>query len=118
MKYKAMIGAFFLLVFANCAGIRGWPEYKAAMNCHLKNGADCTKCYLDTFNENPDLPGLNASYGSYLYSKGNVEEGRKYLAAEVTKFPQSQKAISIILDANSQKPEAKPADSVKVINQQ
>jgi hypothetical protein len=95
-RYTPFLSIVALLFFSGC--ILGWPEYKAAIKCDLKNdGTDCIPCYQRAIRKNPELPGIYSSYGSYLLSRGNISEGQRYLKMEAERHPEAEKAVSIVL---------------------
>lgn len=101
MKLSSMGSvAFAALMFSGCASLPpGWAEYKAATKCHLQNKNDeCDKSYQKAIKKNPKLPGLQASYASHLYRRGDAASAEEHFRAEIENHPHSQKAIGVVLN--------------------
>ena len=86
------------VLLAGCA-TTGWPEYRAAMKCHLEAKAEaCDEQYEKALKANPKLPGLRASYASHLHRRGQSDLAEKHFQAEMEQHPGSRKAVKVVLE--------------------
>lgn len=93
------IYASTVLLFTACASLPpGWDEYREAMKCHFQNkNEECDKAYETAIKKNPKLPGLQASYASHLYQRGDATGAQEHFQAEIENHPRSQQAIAVVL---------------------
>lgn len=76
----------------------GWPEYRAAMRCHLESrNEECDQAYEAAIKANPKLPGLHSSYASHLHRRGDAAGAEEHFRAELENHPKSEKAIKVVV---------------------
>lgn len=96
----AALPLFITLLVSGCANqpSSGWPEYREAMRCHLESrNEECDRAYEAAIKLNPKLPGLQSSYASHLYRRGDVAGAEEHFRAELENHPKSGKAIKVVV---------------------
>jgi hypothetical protein len=100
MKSLYSLGLYASTAFllSACASLPpGWKEYRAATKCHLQNkNEECDPAYEKAIKKNPKLPGLQASYGSHLYRRGDAAGAEEHFKAEMETHPVSKHAILVV----------------------
>ena len=100
MKNAPFIGLAmsFAILLTACASLpRGWKEYREATKCHLQNkNEECDESYEQAIKKNPKIPGLQASYASHLFRRGDAAGAEEHFKAEMEAHPRSQQAILVV----------------------
>ena len=87
-----------ILLFGCAAQSNGWPEYRAAMRCHLESkNEECDGSYEAAIKANPRLPGLQSSYASHLFRRGDAAGAQEHFRSELENHPKSEQAIKVVV---------------------
>jgi hypothetical protein len=103
MKHVSLLLFASSVLMVGCAGLPpGWAEYREAMKCDLQNkNEECDATYEKAIHKNPKLPGLQASFASHLYRRGDAANAQAHFNEEMQNHPVSGKAIGVVLGKNS-----------------
>lgn len=87
------------LLLSACASLPpGWKEYREATKCHLQNkNEECDPSYEKAIKKNSHLPGLQASYASHLFRRGDASGAEEHFKAEIENHPRAEKSILVVM---------------------
>lgn len=100
-KLLLLLSISLLIFLSGCASNPEWKHYREAQACHFQHGDFCGSRYRDAIRANPKLPGVHASYGTHLISKGEVDKGIKELNIEMANHPESKVALQIVINGKN-----------------
>ena len=93
MHIKSLVLVSLLgTLFVGC-GNPGWRHYTDAKTCYFKNEANCDKHYQKAIKARGDMPGVHASYGTWLMREGKMTEAQAQFEIEKKQYPEASFAV-------------------------
>ncbi|MDH5545416.1 MAG: hypothetical protein OEZ43_07485 [Gammaproteobacteria bacterium] len=97
MNHKVFV-ALLSIIISGCVAHPAWNQYRSAQSCHFKKQEDCSEYYEKAIKYNERLPGVHSSYGTYLITKGHINQGIEEINTEIRHHPYSENAMKLILE--------------------